>query len=169
MRERSELFHELYDKLRQLARGRLVGEYGPEIKGDATSLVHEAYIRLRNWAHAYQNEQHFLSTASAAMRQILVDRARARNSLKRASDRETLSVSLESVGSRPLFVDVLAFDQILAKLSLFDQRAARIVEMRVFLGLTEEEIANELSLSTRTVKRDWSAAITWLKANAKLF
>jgi RNA polymerase sigma factor (TIGR02999 family) len=165
MKDRSELFDELYDKLRQLAKGRLAGEHGTNAGGNATSLVNEAYLKLRNWSNGFQNEGHFLATASAAMRQILIDRARARKALKRAAPVEPLSVSMVGLGqgTHPL-IDVLQLDETLERLSSFDARAAKIVEMRVFLGLSEEEIAADLGISTRTVKRDWSVATAWLKA-----
>jgi RNA polymerase sigma factor (TIGR02999 family) len=165
MKDRSELFNQLYEKLRQLAKGRLAGEHRANASGDATSLVHEAYLKLRTWSNGFQNERHFLATASAAMRQILVDRARARKSQKRGAEVEPLSVSMDGpVEGAQSVVDLLLFDETLERLASFDARAAQIVEMRVFLGLSEEEIASDLGISSRTVKRDWSAASAWLKA-----
>jgi RNA polymerase sigma factor (TIGR02999 family) len=164
MKERSELFNEMYDRLRQMARGRLAID-NRNARGDATSLVHEAYIKLRGWSNSFQDEKHFLATASNAMRQILVDRARARRSLKRGANVEPLSVSIETpLHGTPTIVDVLLLDEVLDRMAAFDPRAARITEMRMFLGLSEEEIAADLEISVRTVKRDWSAAKAWLKA-----
>lgn len=166
MRERSELFNELYERLRQLAGRKLAGEH--DAPGDATSLVNDAYLKLRSWSAGFQDEQHFLAIASGAMRQILVDRARARKSLKRNGKVEPLSVSIEGpVEGRPAVIDLLLLDEMLDRLKSFDARAAQIVEMRVFLGLSEEEIAKDLGVSARTVKRDWSAASAWLKAEMK--
>lgn len=165
MAESSEIFIRLYETLRTLARGRLAAEHGANAGRDATSLVHEVYVKLRNWSHGFENETHFLATASSAMRQILVDRARAMRSQKRNAVIEPLTLSLErphEQGREP--VEILLLDEMLHRLHTFDPRAAQIVEMRVFLGLTEEEIARELRISTRTVKRDWSAASAWLKA-----
>jgi RNA polymerase sigma factor (TIGR02999 family) len=167
LKDRSELFNQLYDRLRQLARGRIAREHSPN--GDATSLVNEAYLKLRSWSNGFQNEQHFLATASAAMRQILVDRARARKSLKRIGEAEPFSVSLEAPApGTPAAVDLLLLDETLQRLESFDTRAGQIVQMRVFLGLKEQEIAAGLGISTRTVKRDWLAATAWLKAEMGL-
>jgi RNA polymerase sigma factor (TIGR02999 family) len=155
----------MYDQLRRLARGKLAVDNPANTRGDATSLVHEAYLKLRGWSQGFQNEKHFLATASNAMRQILVDRARSRRSLKRGANFEPLSVSIEGpVNAGPTIVDVLLLDEMLDRMAAFDARAARIAEMRVFLGLSEEEIAADLDISSRTVKRDWSAAKAWLKA-----
>jgi RNA polymerase sigma factor (TIGR02999 family) len=164
MRNRSELFNELYPKLRRLAQGKLGGEHGVNGPADATSLVHEVYLKLRSWSEGFLDDRHFLATASAAMRQIIVDRARARKALKRGVRVQPLSVSLEGpLEKSPSVLDVLLFDEMLNRLGTFDKRAAQIVEMRVFLGLSETEIADDLGISSRTVKRDWSAAIAWLK------
>ncbi len=169
MKDRSTLFNELYEKLRMLAKGKLTGEYGANAKGDATSLVHEAYLKLRSWSNGFQNDQHFLATASAAMRQILVDRARARKAMKRDAAVEPISVSIEGrLEGVQTAVDLLLLDETLARLNSFDVRASQIVEMRVFLGLSEREIAVDLGISTRTVKRDWAAAAAWLKVEMDL-
>jgi RNA polymerase sigma factor (TIGR02999 family) len=99
------------------------------------------------------------------MRQILVDRARARKAAKRGAEVEPLSLSFEgAVEGSPNAYDIIRLDETLARLTQFDLRASKIVEMRVFLGLTEEEIAADLDISTRTVKRDWSAASAWLQS-----
>jgi RNA polymerase sigma factor (TIGR02999 family) len=165
MNERSELFNQLYDKLRKLARSRLAGENGVNANGNATSLVHDVYLKLWTWSRGFENETHFLTTASAVMRQILVDRARARKAAKRGAEVEPLSLSFEgAVEGSPNAYDIIRLDETLARLTQFDLRASKIVEMRVFLGLTEEEIAADLDISTRTVKRDWSAASAWLQS-----
>ncbi|MGA2600667.1 MAG: ECF-type sigma factor [Bryobacteraceae bacterium] len=165
MKDRSELFNTLYEKLRHLARGKLVGENGGNARGDATSLVHEAYLKLRSWSQEFENDAHFLATVSSAMRQVLIDRARARQAQKRGAKVEPLSIALEGpLRSAPTVVDVLLLDETLERLAAFDRRAAQITEMRVFLGLSEEEIASGLGISTRTVKRDWAAAKAWLQA-----
>ncbi len=165
MNDRSEMFNKLYENLRLLARGKLAAEHGANANGDATSLVNEAYLKLRGWSNGFQNDKHFLASASAAMRQILVDRARARRSLKRGAGSVPLSVSLEgAVQGVPTVVDLLLFDEMLKRLDAFDARSGKVVQMRVFLGLTEKEIADDLGISTRTVKREWSAATAWLKA-----
>jgi RNA polymerase sigma factor (TIGR02999 family) len=162
MKPRSQLFNELYEKLRVLARNRLANENG---NGNATSLVHEAYLKLRSWAESFQNEQHFLATASNAMRQILVDRARSRLAQKRDARIEPISVSMnDPVQRSPNVIEVLLLDELLGRLTEFDARAAQVTEMRVFLGLSGDEIAADMGVSSRTVKRDWATAAAWLKA-----
>jgi RNA polymerase sigma factor (TIGR02999 family) len=162
MKPRSQLFNELYEKLRALARNRLANENGT---GNATSLVHEAYLKLRTWAESFQNEQHFLATASNAMRQILVDRARTRLARKRDARIEPISVSINDPAQKaPNVIEVLLLDELLGRLAEFDARAAQVTEMRVFLGLNDDEVAADLGVSSRTVKRDWAMAVVWLKA-----
>lgn len=169
MKDRSELFDELYQRLRQVARGRLASEYGANANGDATSLVNEAYLKLRGWTKEFRSENHFLAIASAVMRQVLVDRARALRALKRSAELAPLSAHLEErPHGAPCMIDLIVLDETLERLESFDSRAARIVEMRVFLGLKEEEIASDLGISIRTVKRDWLAARAWLKAEMHL-
>jgi len=127
--------------------------------------VHEAYLKLRTWAESFQNEQHFLATASNVMRQILVDRARTRLARKRGARIEPISVSMNDPAQQsPNVIEVLLLDELLARLAEFDPRAAQVTEMRVFLGLSEDEIAADLGVSSRTVKRDWATAAAWLKA-----
>jgi len=100
MKERSELFNEMYDRLRQMARGRLAID-NRNARGDATSLVHEAYIKLRGWSNSFQDEKHFLATASNAMRQILVDRARAPVAQARRQCRTALGFDRDSAPRDP--------------------------------------------------------------------
>jgi RNA polymerase sigma factor (TIGR02999 family) len=162
MKDRSELFNQLYEQLRRLAHNRLFNENGPK---DATSLVHEAYLKLRTWDASFQSDEHFLSTASKVMRQILVDRGRARSTQKREGKMEPLSVSLDGLAHKaPNFVDVLILNELLDRFEALDPRAVQITEMHIFLGLNEQEIAASLRISERTVKRDWAAAKAWLKA-----
>lgn len=169
MKDRSQLFNELYGDLRQLARGRLAKEQPVNERGDATSLVHEVYLKLRTWSSEFQNDEHFLATAASAMRQVLVDRARARKTQKRGAPVEPLSVSMDGpLEGNPTAIDLLLFHEMLDRLTSFDARAAQILEMRVFLGLSVQEIADDLRVSTRTVKRDWSAATAWLKVQMGL-
>jgi RNA polymerase sigma factor (TIGR02999 family) len=162
VKSRSQLFDEFYEQLRRLARNRLARENDPK---SATSLVHEVYLKIRGWRDSFQNDEHFLATASLLMRQVLVDRARLRLAQKRGARVEPLSVSIDSPAEpKGNVIDVLILDQLLGRLAEFDPRAVRVTEMRVFLGLNEDEIADVLQVSTRTVKRDWVLAKTWLKA-----
>jgi RNA polymerase sigma factor (TIGR02999 family) len=165
MKQRSQLFKDLYELLRQLARKRLArtGE-----DGSATSLVHDAYLKLNTWGKGFQDDQHFLATASNVMRQILVDRARTRLTKKR--DLQTQAIFLDIDGAPqpgPHTIEVLLLDELLERLSKFDSRAAQVTEMRIFLGLSDEEIATALHVSTRTIKRDWALAKAWLASESK--
>ncbi len=163
MKLRSELFNDLYKELRGVARQRLGKEPGG--LGDATSLVHEAYLKLRSWGNGFQDDKHFLATASKVIRQILVDRARARRAACRDGRHEELSVCLDGAAdSGSSVAEIVMLDQLMDRLAQFDSRAAQVTEMRIFLGLREQEIAHALDISPRTVKRDWTIAKAWLKA-----
>ena len=126
-------------------------------------MVHEAYLRIahendRKWA----DRGHFFRVAAVAMRHLLVKHARDRNRLKRGGEYqrvpldEAVAVLNESAG------DVIALDECLTKLAAFDQRMARVVELRFFGGLTVAEIAQTLGLSDRTVEKEWQTARLWL-------
>lgn len=130
----------------------------------ATSLVHEAYIRMANGTRlVVRDEGHFLAIAARAMRFVLVDRARARQALKRGegargdiTDVECLQSSSAPDGR------MLAIDAALAKLTNLDRRRGEIVELKFFGGLDVDEVARALSISPATVKREWAAAKEWL-------
>ena len=129
-----------------------------------TALVHEAYLKLfgRKNIH-WQNRAHFYAVAARAMRQILVDHARARAARKRGGleTRITLTDAAASVSSPP--IDVLALDTALDRLASLDERQARLVELRVFSGLTIDESAEILGCSHATVSREWQHAQAWLR------
>ena len=158
----------VYDELRAVAR-RQLRRFRPGQTLDTTVLVHEAYLRLVDQAGAsWQDRAHFLSVAGVAMRHILVDAARRRVAKKRGG--EGLRISLDELGpdqggpdaSRQA-VEILDLDEALTSLAARNERLSRLVELRFFAGLTEEETARTLGISERTVRRDW------LKARAFLF
>ena len=127
-----------------------------------TALVNEAFVRLVdsdkvNW----QDRSHFFAISAKLMRRVLVDAARRRMSEKRGGDRVrvTLADDVKSVDDP---VDVIAIDEALTRLAALNSRQSKIVELRYFAGLTEEEIAETLEISTRTVRRDWNVARAWL-------
>jgi RNA polymerase sigma factor (TIGR02999 family) len=156
----------VYDELRRLARRRL-GRESPGHTLSATGLVHEVYLRLlRQRSVAAVDRDGFLAVAGVTMRRILVDHARARRRLKRGGpDRPArLEPDLEPPLLSAVEVEeVLAIDRALAELAQRDARAMSVVECRVFGGLTLEETARVLNLSTRTVQRSWNAARSWLR------
>ncbi len=160
----SRLFEAVYDELRRMAAGMMARE-GPGRTLRATDLVHEAYLRLvpEGGSAAWESRAHFFGAAAEAMRRILVDRARARARLKRGGNWSRVDLEAVDTGEDSDPGPVLALDGALARLEAFDERAAEIVKLRCFVGLTIAEVAQALSLSTRTVNRDWLVAKAWLK------
>ena len=152
----------VYQELRRLAAGYLRRER-PGQTLQPTGLVHEAYHRLlKDRPDRWQNRAHFCAIAAHSMRQILIERARARGALKRggADRRVTLDEALVAGGQQSF--DILALDAALEKLATLDPEQARLVELRFFGGLTVEETAEAMSISPATVKRHWAIARAWL-------
>jgi RNA polymerase sigma factor (TIGR02999 family) len=152
----------VYGQLRRLASGALRRER-PGHTLSATALAHEAYLRLAALRHiAWQDRAHFFAVAARAMRRILVNHAVARKAQKRGSG--ALAVDLDSIAlvSDDHLDDVLAVHEALERLQAVAPEAARVVECRVFMGLTIEETAAAVDLSPATVKRQWTAARAWL-------
>jgi RNA polymerase sigma factor (TIGR02999 family) len=157
------LFEQLYDALRQIAQQRLA-RYAPGVTLSTTALVHEAYIRLVDQtAVTAQDRLHFLRLASRAMRFVLVDHARARQTEKRGGGALTVSIDSVQIAADDRATDLLALDEALTQLSGYDERLSRLVEYRFFGGLTYEEIATTSGWSVPTVKRDWARARLWLQ------
>lgn len=158
----ARLYELVYADLRDIARRHLRGS--DDAAPRTTSLVHEAYLRLaRVNPGAFQNRVHFLSTASRAMRQILIDHARRRFAGKRGSGRADLDVDHVSLSVHDRDVDLLALDQAIADLETEDPELARLVEWRFFGGLTIPEIAEATESSASTVKRDLREASAYLR------
>ena len=160
----AELMPLVYDELRRLAAGYLRHER-PGQTLQATALVNEAFIRLSNKrGNQFNNRTHFLAIAALSMRQILVQRARARKAEKRGGDPERItlddSLMADRRGER---IDVIELDAAMERLAAFDPHQARVVELRYFGGLTVEETAEALDISPATVKRHWTLAREWLK------
>ena len=158
----SRLFSAVYAELRRLA-GRLMQEERPGHTLQATALVHEAYLRLADADSVdWQSRAHFFRIAARAMRQILVDHARERTAAKRGGG--IRKVTLDSgVGLAAIDgLDVLDLDRILSRLTEMDERMGRVVEYRVFAGMSVEEVAHVLGVSIRTVYNDWRVAKMWL-------
>jgi len=154
----------VYDELHRLAATYMRRER-PGQTIQATALVHEAYLRLLGERGTrWENRAHFCGLAARSMRQILVERARARRRLKRAGDRQriTLSESVAGAEADP-GVEVEALDEALTRLSQMDPELARLVELRFFGGLTIEDAAAALGISPATAKRRWATARAWLR------
>jgi len=157
----------VYDELRRLA-ARYISRERPGQTLQATALVNEAYVRLAaERPREFANRTHFLAIAALSMRQILVQRARARGAKKRggAPQRVTLNDGNVNLAHGPSGenIDILALDQALSRLAEMDPGLARIVELRYFAGLTVEETAEAVGSSPATVKRHWELARAWLK------
>ncbi|MEM7353137.1 MAG: ECF-type sigma factor [Acidobacteriota bacterium] len=155
------LFLETYAELKRLAEHRLRQERS-EHTLQPTALVHEAYLRLSRYGSDWQDRGHFVGIAARVMRQVLVDWAREKGSLKRGGDRRrvTLDDGLQLALPRPL--EILAFDNALSRLAAFDERKARLVELRILGGMTGAELAAELGVSGATIGREWRAARAWI-------
>lgn len=152
----------MYDDLRSLAQRYMRRESGASTL-QATALVHEVYLRLMADSDlAWQNRAHFCAIAANAMRQILVERARARHAVKRGGSRVRVTLTDPLDAGAPPSIDLLALDEALDRLSAVDARQAKIVELRFFGGLTVEETAEALDVSPATVKRGWEVARAWL-------
>jgi RNA polymerase sigma factor (TIGR02999 family) len=152
----------LYGELREMARQRLRGERH-QITLQTTALVHETYLRLMgNNRMTFQDRHHFLALSATVMRRVLVDRARERHAAKRGGDAPHVELTgAEAAGLDP-GVEILDVDRALERLAAAFPRQARVVEMRFFGGLEEEEIAAVLETSARTTRRDWAFAAAWL-------
>ncbi|MBI1874888.1 MAG: sigma-70 family RNA polymerase sigma factor [Acidobacteria bacterium] len=152
----------VYDELRRLAAAYLRRER-PGQTLQATALVHEVYIRLLQDSQlAWQNRAHFFGIAARSMRQILVERARARRAEKRGGERVRVTLDPGLVAAAPRSFDLEVLDDALTRLGALDPDLARVVEVRFFGGLSIEETAEALSVSPATIKRRWSLAKAWL-------
>ena len=152
----------VYDEMRRVARSFLARERGGHTL-QPTALVNEAYLRLVDQRSvSWQNRAHFYGIAASMMRRVLIDHARAHATEKRGGGAVHLSFDDVQVPLEERAASFVAMDEALEKLSQMDERKGRIVEMRFFGGLTDEEIAEVLGVSTRTVLRDWKTARLWL-------
>jgi RNA polymerase sigma factor (TIGR02999 family) len=156
-----ELAPLVYDELRRIAAAYMRHER-PGQTLQATALVHEAYLRLAEAGTPWTDKRHFIGIAARSMRQILVERARARGAqkrwagLNRVTLTDALAVAADPEGMLP------ALDEALTRLEAIDAEQARIVELRYFGGLTVEETADALAMSPATLKRRWAMARAWL-------
>lgn len=158
----SRLIEVVYPELRRIAMRYMRGERaGHSLQ--ATALVNEAYLRLLGEGDRnFQNRSHFFAVAATQMRLILVDHARRKRTQKRQGARVRVELTDILAISEDKLDDVLEIDAALNRLREWDPRQCKIVELRFFAGLTEDEVAEVLDLSPRTVKRDWKVAKAWL-------
>jgi len=152
----------VYAELHRLAK-RYMGREHVGRTLQTSALVNEAYLRLVD-AHGvrWQNRAHFFAVSAQIMRRILVDFARARQNLKRGGGARQVTLDEGLVVSPESGADLLALDEALDKLAVLNPRQSRVVELRYFGGLNEEEAAEALKVSPRTVRHDWSLARAWL-------
>lgn len=159
----AQLIPLVYEELRRLARHYMRLERRNHTL-QPTALVHEAYARLVQQPQVpWQSRAHFFATAAQLMRHILVDHARAHRAGKRGGLQQQVTLDEALIPSHDRSTDVLALHEAIERLATFDQRQARVVELRSFGGLTFAEIALVLTVAERTAKLDWSMARAWLK------
>lgn len=157
-----ELVSLVYEELRRIARGQLARGW-PSNTVSPTALVHEAYVQLIDETGIdWQGRSHFFAICARAMRRTLVDRARHHGAQKRSGNQHPVSLDDVEVGVEPHAELIIAVDEAMMSLEQFNERLARVVECRYFAGLTEEETAQVLDMSVRTVQRDWTRARAWL-------
>ncbi len=152
----------VYEELRRLADRYMRQESGPQTL-QATALVHEAYARVATVDMSWQNRAHFLGFMARLMRQILVDRARARKSVKRGAEFERVPLDEAVAVAEESDALVIDLDASLNELRKFDELKSRIIELRFFGGLTYEEAAAALDISTTTLDRELRLAKAWLR------
>ena len=161
-RSMDELVAEMYTTLRELAERAIGRARGMSL--DATDLVHECYLKLSKASeYAGLERVEFIAVAAAVIRNELVDRARRRGAKKRGGDLERVSLHDEAVLGDGPPLDLLDLDEALQKLNVLDQRQAKIVELRFFGGLSNEEAAEILGVKPRLVADEWAMARVWLK------
>ena len=159
-----ELLPLVYDELRKLAAAKLAREK-PGQTLQATALVHEAYLRLvgnvepREW----NGRKHFFGAAAEAMRRILIEHARQKRSLKRGGNFQQVDLTVDQPDSGDGVVDLLALDDALRQLETERPRQAKLVELRYFAGLTVDQAAEALGISSTTADTDWAYAKAWLR------
>jgi RNA polymerase sigma factor (TIGR02999 family) len=163
----SRLVEAVYPELRRIAARYLKGER-PGHTLQATALVNEAYLQLvgqmdKDW----QNRSHFFGVAAQLIRRILVDYARQKNAVKRDGGRRRVELTEPLAITRDRLDEIMVIDEALTRLAEWDPRQCRIVELRFFGGLTEDEVAEVLGVAPRTVKRDWNLAKAWLHGELK--
>ena len=157
-----QLMPSVYGELRRLAKSYMRRQ-APGHTFQTTELIHEAYIKLakkddKNW----ESRMHFFGVAAQAMRHILVDHARSKQSQKRGCWQERVTLTDGGAVSPDRSSELIALDEALVTLAALDERKCRVVEFKFFGGLTNDEVGDVLEISPETVKRDWQFARSWL-------
>jgi len=163
-RASEQLLPLIYDELRKLARSYMKRESEGQTL-QATALVHEAYMRLVGTAEvSWDSRGHFFGAAALAMRRILVERARSRGRIKRGGDKKRVELGEHAKESKDESsgLDLVALDEALNRLSAQDKRKGEVVMLKYFAGLTNDEVAAALGLSSATVRNEWTFARAWL-------
>ena len=157
-----ELLPLVYEELRKLAAARMAQEQSGQTL-QATALVHEAWLRLvHSPDQSWENRAHFFSAAAEAMRRILVENARRKSRLKRGGGQERVGLEQLELAETTPDEKVLLINEALEKLEKADSQKARVVVLKFFGGLTNQEVAVNLNLTERTVERHWAYAKAWL-------
>ena len=154
----------VYDELHRVARHHMTHEQGSTLQ--ATALVHEAYLRLLRMDVPWEGRVHFFAVAAGAMRRVLVDRARRRRADKRGGEAQPVELAAvaDLVAARELDTDeLLALDEALSRLAELDGRKAKVLELRLFGGLTIQETSEAMSIATATVERELRMGRAWVK------
>jgi len=160
---RDQLIPLVLDTLRRIARRQLRAERAGH-SFETNALINEAYLKLiEQSAVPWESRAHFFGIAARLMRELLVDHARARQRLKRGGGQEQISLTSSAIIVKEQAVDLLALDEALKTLSGVDPQSSRIVELRFFGGLTIDETAQVIGVSTPTVERGWRTARAWLQ------
>ena len=164
-RAADRLLEVVYHDLRQIAARRMVSEH-PDSTLQATALVHEAYLRLVGSSNAdnWNDRAHFFAAAAEAMRRILVEAARSRNTVKRGGDLQKQAISLDSLMAPQKSDEILQIHDALCKLEAISPQAAQVVNLRYFAGFTIPETARILNISPRKTDQLWAYARTYLLA-----
>ncbi|MBI3209467.1 MAG: sigma-70 family RNA polymerase sigma factor [Candidatus Solibacter usitatus] len=159
---REQLLPFVYDELKKLARGQMRRERSNHTL-EVTGLVHEVYLLMIDQKRvSWQNRAHFFGIAAQMMRRVLVNHAVARQAQKRGGKRQQITLREDAAVNEQRSVDLLTLDQALKELESLDPRQCRVVELRYFAGLSNEEMAEALGISLATVKREWATARLWL-------
>ncbi|MGB0717319.1 MAG: ECF-type sigma factor [Phycisphaerae bacterium] len=151
----------VYDQLRNIANGQFRGQKA-EHTLQPTALVHEAYMKLVGSEGTWRDRGHFCAVAATAMRQILIDHARSKRTARREAQRAEKTLENIATPNEPTPFDVVAFDDALTKLGELNPRYARLVELRFLGGMSVTEIANQLGVSDRMLRKDWRNIRAWM-------